>query len=137
VEKQKKMVLSAEKRKALATRLNGMVDVPFLNEAQEQKIAESIIDKIMGPLESAMPTDAEMTSMARSAGEQSMQQTVKQRVVESMNKKIDIPGLAESHEAIVFGMVTDYVLKDKFEEIHKSLSSPAAPAASSASTATG
>jgi hypothetical protein len=134
-------VWSAEKRKALATKLNNMIDLPFLNEAQEQKIAESIIDKMMAPLEAAMPTDAEMISMARSSGEESMRQTVKQRVVESMNKKIDIPILNEAHEAIVFGMVVDYVLKDKFEEIHKSLSSPAAvaPAAgsSAASTTTG
>jgi hypothetical protein len=133
-------VWSAEKRKALATRLNNMIDLPFLNEAQEQKIAESIIDKMMAPLEAAMPTDAEMISMARSSGEQNMRQTVKQRVVESMNKKIDIPLLNEAHEAIVFGMVVDYVLKDKFEEIHKSLSSPAADSsetAPAASTTTG
>jgi hypothetical protein len=125
------MVFSAEKRKALATKLNGMIDVPFLNESQEQMIAESLINAIIAPLESAIPTDSEMTTLARSSGEETMQKSVKQQVVEKMNKKIDIPGLSEAHEAVLFGMVVDCVLKDKFEEIHRSLTAavPVTPGA--------
>jgi hypothetical protein len=124
----RRMVLSAEKRKALATKLNGMIKLPLLNEAQEQKIAESVINAVIAPLESAMPTDSEMMSMARSSGEETMQKSVKQQVVEKINKKIDIPGLSEAHEAVLFGMVVDFVLKDKFAEIHRSLTAAPAPA---------
>jgi hypothetical protein len=122
------MVLSAEKRKALATKLNGMINLPFVNEAQEQKIAESVINTIIAPLESAMPTDSDMMSLARSSGEETMQKSVKQQVVEKMNKKINVPLLTEAHEAVLFGVVADFVLKDKFAEIHRSLAAAPAPA---------
>jgi hypothetical protein len=135
------MSLSAEKRKALTTKLNGMIDVPFLNEDQEAMVADALINALVKPLAAALPSDADMTNMARSSGEESMQKSVKQSVVEKMNKKINIPGVGEAQEAMVFSMVVDFVLKDKFEEIHRSLSAAApttaaAPAAAAGAEAT-
>lgn len=115
------MVLTAERRKELATKLNKMVDVPFLNEEQEQMIAEKLIDCCMAPLQAAMPTDEEMRSIARSTDESSMQKQVKESIVDKLNKKIDIPFATEKHEAVVIGMAVDYLMEEKFDEIHRSL----------------
>ena len=116
------MVLTAARRKELATKLNDMVDIPFVGEAQEQMIAEKLIDCCMGPLESVMPSDDAMRSLARSTGDETtMQQQIKEDIVTKLNKKIDIPFATESHEALVIGLAVDYLMKEKFEEIHESL----------------
>jgi hypothetical protein len=128
------MVLSAEKRKALATKLNNMVNLPFLSEAQEQTMAESIINAILSPVEKAMPSDAEMQQMARSSGEDTMQKTVKANVVAKVNKQIDIPMVNEAQEAMLFGMIVDYVLKDKFDEVHRSLGATTATTSGTTTT---
>ena len=123
------MVLTAARRKELATKLNDMVDVPFLNEEQEQMIAEKLIDCCVAPLQSAMPTDDEMRDLARSTDETTMQQQVKESIVDKLNKKIDIPFATEKHEAVVIGLAVDYLMAEKFEEIHRSLEVNTAEAA--------
>jgi hypothetical protein len=124
-ENKKNMVLSAEKRKALATKLNSMVNVPFLSEAQEQTMAESIIHSILSPIEKALPSDSEMEQMARSSGEETMQKTVKSDVLEKVIQHINIPMVNEAQKAMIFGKIVDYVLKDKFDEVHRSLETAA------------
>lgn len=122
-------MVSAATRKKAATDLNKKVDLPFLNESQEQKIAEKIVDLFIEPFEKATPTNAEMKAMARQTTEEQMKVTVKNQVVNTINKKVDIPYLKEEHEAVVIGLIADVFLKEQFEEVHKEMVAEDAQAA--------
>lgn len=106
-------MLSQEARKSLAAKLNAMIDVPMLGEAQEQVMAEKIIDVCLGPLESAAPTQEQLV---QANGNPTQQSAMQSSMVAKLNGMIDIPFANEEQEAMVLGMIVDYFIKDKMKQ---------------------
>jgi len=103
-------MLSPEMRKSLATQLNKLIDIPFLDESSEQAAIETLLDKLLGPLESVAPPSEEIES---AKGDPVKESGMKTSMVEKLNKMIDIPFANEEQEAMALNLVVDYFMKDK------------------------
>lgn len=101
------LVLSDRVRDILATRLNDIVDLPVLGEAQEQRIAENLIDVCMDPFEETL----------NETSPDEVLDVLKDLIVSKMNARVDIPFTNEEQEAKVLGLIVSFFLKDRFGDI--------------------
>lgn len=106
-------MVSESVKKMLATKLNDLVDLPILGEAQEQMIAEKLVDICVGPFEKLVPSSESMEEMAQGeeGGEEAMQKSVKEQIVAQMNSMVDIPFANEEQEAKILNMIVDTFLQ--------------------------
>ena len=118
-------MLSQEMRKSLATQLNKLIDIPFLDESGEQAAIEKLLDAILGPLESVAPAQEEIAS---AAGNPEKEKDMKSAMVDRVNKMINIPFASEEQEAMALGLIVDYFMKDKMGQTEAPSSSSAAAA---------
>lgn len=107
-------MMSQEARKSLATKLNGMIDIPMLGEEHEQMMAEKLIDMCLGPLESSVPSETELVAANGNPQQQSAMQS---SMVQKLNGMIDVPFANEEQEAMVLSLIVDSFIKDKTKQV--------------------
>ena len=107
-------MVSADMRETIATKLNAMIDVPFLGEDQEQGLAEKLVDRCLGAVNRAVPSDEEIEQVKTDADSpDEARGMIKNGMVAKMNGMIDIPFANEEQEAMILSMIVDTFLKDK------------------------
>ena len=110
-------MLDNETRQELASRLNEMVDIPWISEQREQEMAEKLIDVCLGPCLENEPDTEEMVQMSRSLSRETMEQRVTAKLVLAINKAIDVPFMDEAQEEKVLTMIVCYLMKQKFQDV--------------------
>jgi hypothetical protein len=99
-------MLSDEMRQKLAEKLNKYIDVPLMGEDKEQIMAEKVVTLAMKNVDNCF-SDREIDDL---------KDTLKSKLVEKLNKSINVPFANERMEAKVLGKIADFILKDKFDE---------------------
>ena len=100
-------VLNHDSREELATKLNDMVDIPFIDEVGEQKAAEKLIDVVGDAFERIVPEDVQDVLQASSPEEL---RDVRQNIVAHLNKKLDVPWVSEQQEREAIRAIVDFWL---------------------------
>ena len=98
-------VLNHDSREELATKLNDMVDIPFIDEVGEQKAAEKLIDVVGDAFERIVPEDVQDVLQASSPEEL---RDVRQNIVAHLNKKLDVPWVSEQQERETILDIVDF-----------------------------
>jgi len=102
-------LLDAEGRKRIATRLNEQVDLPLLNEEQEQVLFEKFVDAVVQPLEKLIPKDMRSHLKAASAAEL---EALKQHLTETLLEKLPgLPFLDKEKERQMLRVVVDFIVE--------------------------
>lgn len=112
---QKKMVgravrdtLSEFSEEEFATMLNEMIDVPLMNEDQEQKIALKLAGSITDAFETLVPES--MRDILTNTSPEELQEA-RQNLIDRLNEKVDIPFKSEAEERKYFVIIVDFLLK--------------------------
>jgi len=102
-------LLDADGRKRIATRLNEQVDLPLLNEEQEQVLFEKFVDAVVQPLEKLIPEDMRSHLKAASAAEL---EALKQHLTETLLEKLPgLPFLDKEKERQMLRVVVDFIVE--------------------------
>lgn len=97
----------ASYRSKIATQLNSMVNIPLLNESQEQVMAEKLINVCFQTLELFIPSpirDILKSSQSDELGE------IRNNLVDRLNEKVDLPWASEDDEKKAFNFIIDMFL---------------------------
>lgn len=96
-----------DSRQSLATKLNDMVDIPFVSNEKEQKAADAIVNKCYSVLEKVISPDL-MSKLETSTPEEL--RDVKENLIARLNKKINFPFTSEEQEEEVIRFIVDFWL---------------------------
>jgi hypothetical protein len=91
-----------------ATMLNGMIDIPLMNEEQEQKVALKLAGTIRKAFETMVPE--EVREILSESSPEELQEA-RQSLIDRLNEKIDIPLKSEQEERKYFAAIVDFLLK--------------------------
>ncbi len=106
------MLLSQEERKKIAKIVNALVDIPLVPEELEQTIFEHAVGVIDTALEDTLPAVfSELLRDAERGIDKDHARVFGDRLVVSINKKIDLPYLNEEQEAQLLRTVIDPLVK--------------------------
>jgi hypothetical protein len=106
------MLLNQQERKQLAQIVNALVDIPLIPEELEQTIFEHAVGMIDVALEDTLPAVlAELIHNAQNGIDKDHAVVFANRLVESINQKIDLPYLSEEQEAKILRIVIDPLVK--------------------------
>lgn len=100
--------LNQDSDEEFATMLNGMIDIPFMNEEQEQEVLLKLAKKMHDAFETMVPE--EMRQMLTNSSPEELREARK-NLIDRMNEKIDIPFKSEEEERDYFEAIVDYMLK--------------------------
>ena len=105
------MLLTDEERKQFATLVNALIDIPLVPEEFEQTIFEHAIAVIDSALEEALPTVFHSLMREAERGiDKDHAREFADRLVESVNQKVDLPYLNEDQEAqLLFAVINPLV----------------------------
>ena len=97
--------------KRVATYANAMINIPLVPEFLEQRLFEHGIKMITDKIEEVLP--AEFKELINSAKGISSDhgKAFADKLVKTINKKVDIPYLNEDQEAKLFGLVVNILVK--------------------------
>ena len=106
------MLLNQQERKQMAQIVNALVDIPLVPEELEQTIFEHAVGAIDVALEDTLPAVlAELIHNAQNGIDKDHAVVFADRLVESINQKIDLPYLSEEQEAKILRIVIDPLVK--------------------------
>ena len=109
---EKRSKMTQEEIKSLAVKLNAKINVPLINETNEEKILIKVILKIDGFLYDNLPN--EIYDLVRSAEDGGIDDTEAKRLIMRLtklaNEKIDIPYIPEQAEYIAIRLVIGTVI---------------------------
>ena len=106
------MLLSDEERKQFATLVNAVIDLPLVSEEMEQTIFEHAIGMIDGALEEVLPTIFHgLMRQVEQGIDKDHAKDFANRLVESVNQKVDLPYLNEEQEAQLLRIVINPLVK--------------------------
>lgn len=106
------MLLNQEERKKMAKIVNALVDIPLVPEDLEQTIFEHAVGAIDVALEDTLPSVfAELLHNTQNGIDKDHAVVFADRLVESVNQKIDLPYLTEDQEAKILRIVIDPLVK--------------------------
>ncbi len=102
------MLLKAEEVKKVAALLNSRIDIPWVPESMEASILEHAITLIDSALEGVLP---EAFGTLMRDGTQGIDETEARafgdRLIQTINKRVDLPYLDETQEANFVKMMVD------------------------------
>jgi len=105
-------MLSKEEQKQFAALINSIVDIPLVPEDMEQQIFEHAVAVIDRALDDTLPTLFHgLIHEAEKGIDKSQAKEFADRLVESTNKKFDLPYLNEEQEAQILRLVIDPLVK--------------------------
>lgn len=106
------MLLNQSERKKVAKLVNAMLDIPLVPEDLEQTIFEHAVGVIDQALEDTLPAAlAELIHNSQNGIDKDHAMVFADRLVESINQKIDLPYLDEDQEAKLLRIVIDPLVK--------------------------
>jgi hypothetical protein len=106
------MLLNQSERKQMAKLVNAMLDIPLVPEDLEQTIFEHAVGVIDQALEDTLPAVlAELIHNSQNGIDKDHAVVFADRLVESINQKIDLPYLDEDQEAKLLRVVIDPLVK--------------------------
>jgi hypothetical protein len=106
------MLLNQSERKKMAKLVNAMLDIPLVPEELEQTIFEHAVGAIDQALEDTLPAVlAELIHNSQNGIDKDHAVVFADRLVESINRKIDLPYLDEDQEAKLLRIVIDPLVK--------------------------
>jgi hypothetical protein len=106
------MLLTKEEQKQFATLVNSIIDIPLVPEEMEQQIFEHAIGVIDAALQDTLPTIFHgLMREAEKGIDKAHANEFADRLVETTNKKFDLPYLNEDQEAQILGMVIGPLVK--------------------------
>ena len=102
------MLLKSEEVKKIAVLLNSRIDIPWVPESMEASILEHAITLIDSALEGVLP-EAFGTLMRDGAQgiDESEARAFGDRLIQTINKRVDLPYLDETQEANFVKMMVD------------------------------
>jgi|GEM_PF-1372349 len=106
------MLLSEEERKQFATLVNAVIDLPLVSEELEQTIFEHAIGMIDAALEDTLPVIFQSLMRQIEQGiDKDHAKDFADRLVVSVNQKVDLPYLNEEQEAQLLRIVITPLVK--------------------------
>ncbi len=106
------MLLNQSERKKIAKLVNAMLDIPLVPESLEQTIFEHAVGIVDVALEDTLPAVfAELLHNAQNGIDKDHATVFADRLVVSINQKIDLPYLDENQEAKLLRIVIDPLVK--------------------------
>jgi len=100
--------LNQDSEDEFATMLNDMIDIPFMSEKKEQKVALKLARSINKAFETLVPEA--MRKMLMNSSPEELQEA-RLNLIDRMNEKIDIPFKSEEKERVYFVSIVDILLK--------------------------
>jgi hypothetical protein len=100
--------LNQDSEEEFATMLNGIIDIPFMSEEKEQKVALKLARSINKSFETLVPEA--MREMLMDSSPEELQEA-RLNLIDRMNEKIDIPFKSEEEERKYFVSIVDFLLK--------------------------
>ena len=99
-------------RVLIATVLNRLIDIPILNEMQEQVIALKVVDVVSDALEKELHRMPQVQSFFAElrVSDPAKQRQWRDALVEKINRAIDLPLLNEDQEAVAITFIVDLVI---------------------------
>lgn len=96
---------------ALASKLNRVVNVPFVGEANELVVFTKLVRRIDRALYKALPNEYyELVHNAADGISQAEAQAIEERLTPAINRVVDIPFLTERMEAKLIGFVVGIIV---------------------------
>ena len=100
--------LNQDSDEEVATMLNNMVDIPMMNEEQEQVLMLKLVKKINKAFETMVPED--MREILTHSSPEDLREA-RTHLIDRLNEKIDIPFKTEEEERVYFSSIVDFLLK--------------------------
>ncbi|MCB0190450.1 MAG: hypothetical protein KDJ65_00755 [Anaerolineae bacterium] len=106
------MLLTQDERKKFAVLVNAVVDIPLVPENLEQVIFEHALASIDVALEETLPPPFQEFMRDPSKGiDKDQAREFAERLMDAINKRIDLPYLTEEQEGQLFRMVINPLVK--------------------------
>jgi hypothetical protein len=106
------MLLNEEEKQRIAKMVNAVLDLPLVPEEMEQTIFEHAVGVIDVALEDSLPSAfTELLHNTQNGIDQDHARAFGDRLVDSVNRKIDLPYLDEQQEAMLLRIVIDPLVK--------------------------
>ncbi len=110
------MLLTDEERKKVAKIVNALVDIPLVPEALEETMFEHAVGMIDEAVEDTLPSVfTELLRNGENGINKNHAQDFANRLIESINKKIDLPYLDEEQEQRLLRIIIDPMVKGMVE----------------------
>lgn len=108
----KAAVIPPDVRKMAATGMNKLVDIPLLNESQEQKLFETAVGLVCAVWEKELMRDENFAAgvEALSGWTPERQKEWRDKAVDEINRRVDLPVFNEEQEAVIIGAVLDAII---------------------------
>jgi hypothetical protein len=100
--------LNADSKVQFATKLNSMIDVPFVSERNEQEIAQTIVDSASDVFETLIPES--IRDVLQNTSPEELRE-VRKNLIVRLNGMINIPFNSEEDEAVYFEKLVDFLLE--------------------------
>ena len=100
--------LNQDSEEEFATMLNNMVDIPMMNEEQEQVLMRKLVKRINKAFETMVPED--MREVLTHSSPEDLREA-RAHLIDRLNEKIDIPFKTEKEERVYFSSIVDFLLK--------------------------
>lgn len=106
------MLLTPEEQKQVAKIINALIDIPLVPEELEQTIFEHAVAVVDAALEDSLPSVfTELLRNAETGLDKDHARAFSERLVEAVNKKVDLPYLNEEQEARLLRAVIGPLVK--------------------------
>ena len=104
-------MLDKKEIKKVAKYANAMIDIPLVPEFMEQKLFEHGVKMIVDKVEEVLPAEfKELISSAKGISSDHGK-AFADKLIKTVNNKVDIPYLDEDQEAKLFGLVINIIVK--------------------------
>ena len=100
--------LNANSSVEFATKLNDMIDIPFVTDEKEQKMAQHIVDTASNLFDTLVPE--EVREMLQTSSPSELRE-VRKNLILRLNEMIDIPFKSEEEEEQYIENVVDFLLR--------------------------
>ena len=106
------MLMNAEEQKRIAKIVNALIDIPLVSEELEQTIFEHAVGIVDRALEDVLPAAfGELLHNAEKGIDKDHARLFAQRLVDAVNKRVDLPYLNEEQEQRLLQTVIDPLVK--------------------------
>lgn len=105
-------MLTDEQVNALATQVNGAVNLPLLGEQAEFRVFAKVVRLIDMKLYETLPNEYyELVNDASNGISEEDASKMEERFTTVLNKKVDIPFISEKKEQIIIGIVIGQIIR--------------------------
>ncbi len=106
------MLMNAEEQKRIAKIVNALIDIPLVSEELEQTIFEHAVGMVDRALEDVLPAAfGELLRNAEKGIDKDHARQFSTRLVDAVNKRVDLPYLNEEQEQRLLQTVIDPLVK--------------------------